>query len=71
MVIGFLLGSLNVFQYRGFIQGNFGWNFVGGICFSEKYSRVHGGFKLIIYKIYGVFIIENLKTKCILKMKKI
>ena len=30
-----------------------------GCVFSDKYSRGHGGFKLIIHGVCGVFIIEN------------
>ena len=42
-----------------------------GYVFSEKYSRYHGGFKLIIYRVYGLFIIENCTTTLTSKMKKI
>ena len=44
---------------------------IGVICFSEKYSRCNGGFKVIIYGLYGVFIIENWTTTFVLKMKEI
>ena len=38
---------------------NVGFNSVGTMCFSEKYSMRHGCFKLIIEAFYGVFFIEN------------
>ena len=41
------------------------------MCFSEKYSRGYGGFKLIIDGVYGVFIVENWTTTVTSKMKEI
>ena len=50
--IGFLLGSWNGFQEGKVIHGNVGRKCVGGMCFSEKYSRGHRVFMVIIDGVY-------------------
>ena len=41
------------------------------MCFSEKYSRGHGGIKVIIDGFYGFFIIEKWTATVKLKMREI
>ena len=56
---GCVLGCLSGFQYGEVRQGNFGWNSVGGWCFSENYIRGHECFKVIVDVVYGVFFVDN------------
>ena len=39
--------------------------------FSGKYNRGHGGFKVIIYGVYGLLIIEYRTTTSTFKMEEI
>ena len=41
------------------------------MCFSEKYSRGHGCFKVLIDGVDGTFVIESGMTTLTLKMKEI
>ena len=56
---GSFLGCWRGLQERKVILANVGSKCIFGIVFSEKYSRGHGSFKVIIDGIYGVFIIDN------------
>ena len=68
--IGCVLGCLSGLQYGEVRHGNVGRNNVGGRCFSEKGNRGHGGFKVIVDGVYGLFVMENSTTKLTPKMKK-
>ena len=41
---------VSVFQDREVRPENVGVKIVGGRCFSDKGSRFHGGFKVILYE---------------------
>ena len=41
------------------------------MCVSDKHIRGYGGFKVIIYGVYGVFIIDNGTSTLTLKTKEI
>ena len=56
---GCILSCLIGLQDGEVRQETFGLKSVGVKCFSDKYIWGHGGFKVIVDGVYGVFFMEN------------